>query len=260
MTVKARMRKPSRAPVIASDTGRVMWAAASRTTSHTISTIVRRPMMMPTPCQPLTPPDAIVCPPSSKSTSCQFKKLSIRSSTLPTSMSCSPRPSALNRSIPPVLSSSTVRRLRVSPALSLANRTDASSWRPNRELDNRDIRRRDRSLDSVGGQGGDSPIRMLGVRLHHGKVARPLLVVQRVGHARRGARGGALRTQERGRAGPAGAAARRGRGGRRRARHHRRRRARPRPRRRARARVARARLAAIRASASPRCSSWPCAR
>ena len=56
MTVKARMRKPSTAPVIASDTGMVKWAAASRTTSHAIRTIVRSPMMIPTPCQPLTPP------------------------------------------------------------------------------------------------------------------------------------------------------------------------------------------------------------
>src|SRR6185436_7424932 len=76
-TVKSRIRKPSSAPVIASETGSLTSTAASRTRSQASRTTVRSPMITPTPCQPLTPPSPSVVPPNLTSTCCQSRKLSI---------------------------------------------------------------------------------------------------------------------------------------------------------------------------------------
>ena len=114
MIVKIRIRIPSTAPVIASDTGSWTSAAASLTTSHAMRTMTSRPMITPTPCHALRVSSSLTpsCSANSEpgpSYFCQLRKLSMRSRMLPMNMSWVPRESAENRSMRPVLSWSSDR-------------------------------------------------------------------------------------------------------------------------------------------------------
>ena len=97
-----KMRTPRTKLVIANETGMGTSTAAMRATIRAINTIVRIPMMIPPiSSQALTPALPEPRGPRSKSTSCQLKKLMIRSRTLAMNMSCVPRPRAFNLSIRP---------------------------------------------------------------------------------------------------------------------------------------------------------------
>jgi len=101
----AKIRNASTALVIANETGMGISTAASRATIRARRTIVSRPMTMPRKLsQALTPALPSPSAPRSNSTSCQRKKLSMRSRMLATSIICVPRPRALNLSMRPVLS------------------------------------------------------------------------------------------------------------------------------------------------------------
>ena len=91
-----RMRNARKAAMSVAETGIGISTAASRTRSHASNTMTSSPSSTPpTPCQAL-------CPklPIGVSMLCQFKKVSMRSSTAPINMSCNPRPRSLNRSMP----------------------------------------------------------------------------------------------------------------------------------------------------------------
>jgi hypothetical protein len=102
ITAKNRISVPSSPAVIADETGSGMSTAAIRTTIQASMMITSSPRITPqNPCQPLreTLPNG-----SGRSTLCQARNMSMKSSTPAASMICAPRESAESLSIWAVLS------------------------------------------------------------------------------------------------------------------------------------------------------------